>query len=162
MQDSLTLHDGANRWSRNVRFKQPHGRQLDPSRWDQYVVPKRRFQTILRRLVTHKTKELGSTVAEAYDLPYYPYVSNTLWRSYCTHTAWDLLFTAEPWNCRHLPGPALHCTRPGDHWIWRDKRFHNTIFRGTVMFSGRQVHLTCPTLITFCGDTLKQGVHHRA
>ena len=43
-------------------------RRLDPCRRDQYVIPKRRYQTTLRCLITQKTEEFGSTAAEACDL----------------------------------------------------------------------------------------------
>ena len=42
--------------------------QYDPWRRAWYVVPKRRFQTTSRRVITQKTEEFTSTEAEAYDL----------------------------------------------------------------------------------------------
>jgi hypothetical protein len=39
-----------------------------PLKWDLQVVPKRRFQTTLHRLITQKTYEFSSTAAEVNDL----------------------------------------------------------------------------------------------
>jgi hypothetical protein len=41
--------------------------QFGPSRWDQYVVPKRPCRTNLRCVTSQKTKEFRQTAVEAYD-----------------------------------------------------------------------------------------------
>jgi hypothetical protein len=41
--------------------------QADPWGHDRYVVPKRRFQTTSRRIITQETEEFSLTAANAYD-----------------------------------------------------------------------------------------------
>ena len=67
---------------RGVRFLKPTFRDYLPllsssiKLSNKKVVPKRRFQTTLRRKITQKTEEFSSTAAEAYDIAIWNFFIN--------------------------------------------------------------------------------------
>ena len=50
--------------------------QLDPWRWERQIVPKRRFQTTLRRVITQKTEKFVSALVDMLNLITCVLVSN--------------------------------------------------------------------------------------
>ena len=91
-------------------------------------VPKRRFQTTLRRVITQKTEEFSSTAAEAYDLATlhlskgYSYVCRVTFVINSSSEGWDFELQSQCTFCTAL---TVVCCTWNVFWTLRRFVFQN-------------------------------------